>query len=143
MLRYIGVTSFTNIFHWASESYKSITNIHLLQHSKFMYLYFLLVVSEIHVWQKAPKREHTYLVAGPCENSVTSGLTHIIIIHYYADLRSGLLGGSPNSACQCSKWPSHFFSNTNQSTYSTIDWVWNSQSEMTECCISIIGISDK
>ena len=79
-----------------------------------MYRYFLLVASEIQVLQKAPKREHTFMVAGTCENSITSGLTHIII-HYYADLRSGLLGGSPNRAYQCSKWPSHDFqTSTNQ-----------------------------
>ena len=37
------------------------------------------------------------------------------------------------------KMASSFFTNINKSACCTLDWVWNSQSESTECCIWIIG----
>ena len=44
-------------------------------------------------------------------------------------------------ACKCSKLPSHYFlTSTNQLT-GTFDWVSNSQSQLSDCSISIIGNS--
>ena len=44
-------------------------------------------------------------------------------------------------ACKCSKLPSHYVLTSTNQLAGTFDWVLNGQSELCDCCISIIGNS--